>query len=432
MKRMLLLLGLCVAPAILPASAQTTTYSIDNNASCDIGYYPAATLLLPYFEVDLNSPTTSALSTVFTVVNTSKQPQIARATVWTDMGYPIFWFNLFLTGYDSQSLSLYEVLVRGRLPMTSSTSPSGRASSSNSGNPYTLQNTLCDSVAGTISAPVLARLQAALTTGVIDGNACPVGTAHKNAIGYVTIDVVNSCSNVSPLDAKYWSDVLLYDNVLTGEYIRMNPNPYSGNDAGGNPLVHIRAIPESGPAGAATGTPFPYTFYDRYAHRNDRRQPLPSIFSVRYIDGGPTAFHTNLTIWREGVATASKDPCDFAANARLALLHTNVVRFDEHENATAIASDTSTTASLLLPINAPNMPAASAAGDHGGWFWLSLDNGAMGGAMSRPSQNWVIVQMNAEGRYGVDFDATFLANGCTTSPVAAPYDLAHAEARSDH
>ncbi len=392
-----------------------TTYSTDNNASCDIGYYPAATLLLPYFEVDVNAQVTTALNTTLTVVNTSRQPQIARATVWTDMGYPIFWFPIFLTGYDAQSISLYEVLVRGRLPMTSPSTAPGRASTANASNPYTLQNTLCDSIAGSVPAPLLQRIQSALTTGVTDAGACPVGTAHQNAIGYITIDVVNSCSDVSPLDAKYWSDVLLYDNVLTGEYIRINPAS-TGKEAGANPLVHIRAIPESGPAGATTATPFPYTFYDRYAHRTDRRQPLPSVFAVRFIEGGPTSFLTSLTIWREGIASASKNPCDFAANAKLALPHTNVVRFDEHENATAIASDASTSATLLLPASSPILPPVSAAGDHGGWFWLSLDNGAMG----RPSQNWVIVQMNAEGRYGVDFDATFLANGCTVSPPTAP------------
>ena len=415
MKRALILACLCVAPAILPASAQTT-YSTENNASCDIGYYPAATLLLPYFEVDINAPTTTGLSTTFTVVNTSRQPQIARATVWTDMGYPIFWFNLFLTGYDVQSISLYEILVRGRLPLTNSSSAPGRASASNASNPYTLQNTLCDSIPGSIAPTVLQRIQSALTTGVTDAGACPVGTAHKNAIGYVTVDVVNSCSDASPLDAKYWSDVLLYDNVLTGEYIRINPDPNSGNYAGANPLVHIRAIPESGPAGTTTATPFPYTFYDRYAHKADRRQPLPSVFSVRYIEGGPTSFLTNVTIWREGIATASKNPCDFAANARLALPHANVVRFDEHENATANANDVATPAAVVLPSSAAILPPASAAGDHGGWFWLSLDNGVM----KRPSQNWVIVQMYAEGRYGVDFDATFLANGCTVSPPTAP------------
>jgi hypothetical protein len=32
----------------------------------------------------------------------------------------------------------------------------------------------------------------------------------------------------------------------------------------------------------------------------------------------------------------------------------------------------------------------------------------------------VIVQMYAEGRYAVDFDATWLANGCTLTPPITP------------
>jgi hypothetical protein len=416
----ILALVLSGAPAASPALQAEVVFSTENNASCDIGPYPAATLLLPYFEVDFNAPVTTALNTTFTLVNTSKVPQIARATIWTDMGYPVVWFNMFLTGYDAQSISLYEVVARGRLPMTSAGSQSGRASSANSSNPYIMQNTLCDSITSSIPAPLLQKVQLALTTGVRETGECPIGTAHKHAIGYLTIDVVNSCSAESPLESKYWTDVLLYDNVLTGEYIRINPDPNSGNYAGANPMVHIRAIPEGGPATTAVTTPFPYTFYDRYTaggtRKSDRRQPLPSVFALRYIEGGATSFLTNYAVWREGVIGASKNPCDYAANARLALPHANVVRFDEHENATGTSNDAMTPSTALLPSNATIFPPASVAGDHGGWFWISLDNGGM----KRPSQNWVIVQMYAEGRYGVDFDAAFLANGCTVTPPSAP------------
>jgi hypothetical protein len=33
--------------------------------------------------------------------------------------------------------------------------------------------------------------------------------------------------------------------------------------------------------------------------------------------------------------------------------------------------------------------------------------------MARPSQNWVIVHLRADGRYAVDYDATTILNGCT-------------------
>lgn len=416
-----IVLLLCLA---VPSFAQS-----DAPASCEIGPYPAATLLLPYFEVDINAPVTTALNTVFTVVNTIRLPQIVRVTIWTDLGYPAAHFNLFLTGYDAQTVSLYEVLARGRFPATSSTHAAGSSSAANGANPYMLQNTLCDGSATSIPQPALEKLQLLLTSGATDTEGCVAGNAHKNAVGYVTMDVVNSCSSLSPLDPHYWSNVLLYDNVLTGEYVRMNPDPDSGNYAGANPLVHIRAFPEGGPAGASNNTPLPYTFYDRYTgattRRSDRRQPLPSSFAVRFIEGGPGGFLTNFTIWREGVVATAKDVCAYAANAKLALPHSAIVRFDEHENPTLVSADGTTAASSLVPSTAPILPRASSAGDKAGWLWLSLDNGAGRGeknpySIARPSQNWVIVQMYSEGRYGVDFDATYLANGCTLTPAAAP------------
>src|SRR5947209_7768520 len=87
--------------------------TIDNNASCDITVSPAATLLLPYFEVEVDKHVLEAKNTIFSVVNTSKVPQIARVTVWSDEGYPALWFNIFLTGYGVQPISMYDVIGRG-------------------------------------------------------------------------------------------------------------------------------------------------------------------------------------------------------------------------------------------------------------------------------------------------------------------------------
>src|SRR5215213_9112386 len=57
----------------------------NNNDSCDIGTTPAATLLLPYFEVDVNNTNrATAQTTLFTITNTSSFPQIAHVVVYTD------------------------------------------------------------------------------------------------------------------------------------------------------------------------------------------------------------------------------------------------------------------------------------------------------------------------------------------------------------
>src|SRR5437762_1500756 len=98
MKRLLVILLFSMT-----ASAAQVHVTTANNASCDVGTYAAATLLLPYFEVDCQQPTSKAMNTVFTVINTSRIPQLVRVTVWTDLGYPVMWFPMFLTGYDVET-----------------------------------------------------------------------------------------------------------------------------------------------------------------------------------------------------------------------------------------------------------------------------------------------------------------------------------------
>jgi len=54
-------------------------------------------------------------------------------------------------------------------------------------------------------------------------------------------------------------------------------------------------------------TALPYTFYDLFTtgarfRTQDRRQPLPSAFMPRFIEGGTGGFNSNLMIWREALA----------------------------------------------------------------------------------------------------------------------------------
>ena len=105
----------------------------------------------------------------------------------------------------------------------------------------------------------------------------------------------------------------------------------------------------------------------------------------------------------------------------------SIVRFDEHENATALVSDESMApVTIIATERSPLLPPSAGSGDHAGWIWMSLDSGAgrvqtnNPYSIMRPSQAWVTIQMYAEGRYAVDFDATALANGYTMQAPAAP------------
>ena len=100
--------GLALAVALLPAgaAAQTTPKVADQ---------PAATLLLPYFEVDLANP--AGPNTLFSVNNASASAALAHVTIWSDVHVPVFSFNVYLTGYDVQTIDLRAV-INGHLPAT--------------------------------------------------------------------------------------------------------------------------------------------------------------------------------------------------------------------------------------------------------------------------------------------------------------------------
>jgi hypothetical protein len=66
----------------------------NNDDSCDIGVAPAATLLLPYFEVDLGTASTGR-TTIFSVTNVSPYAQVAHVVLYTDWSFPVLDFNLF-------------------------------------------------------------------------------------------------------------------------------------------------------------------------------------------------------------------------------------------------------------------------------------------------------------------------------------------------
>jgi hypothetical protein len=436
-------------------AVRTTTppASTRNDDSCDIKVGPAATLLLPYFEVELSG--LSGQTTLFTVTNVSQYPQIAHVTLWTDYAYPVMSFNLFLGGYAVQSINLADVLIRNTIASSNGLPP---GSIWPAANPNVRASIDCATIPGVVPAAIMAEVRKALTTGGTSSCNRAVGSVHANAIGYATIDLVASCTTRSPADPLYYTNDLLFDNVLIGDYQQIAPHPggttaYSF-DSGGNPMVHIRAVPEGGGAGSNVGTRLPYTFYDRYTPAKtrtiDRRQPLPSTFAARYIQGGPGSFATNLTIWREGFGIGSC--ADALASGEMIV--SEIIKFDEHENPNSLPPcSVSACPAVPLPVlNASSStntssgiyPQVSASGDVGGWFYLNLNNRGSarysvtqesGGERlptnarsnlapigsstvgPRPSQNWVTVTMfgntNSGNRLTGEFDATPLGNGCS-------------------
>ncbi|MGH9459517.1 MAG: hypothetical protein ACRD2J_17920 [Thermoanaerobaculia bacterium] len=450
--------------ATFAAGAPATT---DPYSSCDIGAaVPAATLLLPYFEVEVNETRNTARTTLFTLVNTTAFPQIAHIVVWTDWSYPVLDFNIFLTGYDVQGINLYDIIVSGpagvpaipQTTFTESTSAIGARSATTNPDWVAGVSTACANLPGNIPADIATAVRSALTTGIYAfppgspvTTACgstPVGGNHPDvARGYVTIDVARTCSQSLGIDFNYYLNEIAFDNALTGDWIITNPDP-TAQFAGGNPLVHIPAIP-GGTIGAAdaAGVPtnLPFTFYDRYVEQDapgiDRRVPLPGLFAARFIDDPGSGFDTDLIIWREGTRDASAC-AEVVDNSRIAL--TETVRFDEAENPTVRAA-AAVPISPVIGADQPFLNEASstdvedltifppffstAAASRNGWMYLNLNNGGsaefgderddvLPDTHPGRSQNWVSVRMEAvnPGQFSVLFDATHIGNGCSADP----------------
>src|SRR5499426_2625771 len=83
---------------------------------CTIDDVPAATLLLPYFEVSPCSDP-NGVTTLFSVNNASATAILAHVVVWGDLSVPVLDFNIYLTGYDVQTINMRDIL-NGTLPRT--------------------------------------------------------------------------------------------------------------------------------------------------------------------------------------------------------------------------------------------------------------------------------------------------------------------------
>lgn len=401
-----------------------------NDDSCDVALQPAATLLLPYFEVDLGNLQNQ--NTLFSITNVTNVSRIARVTLWTDYAYPIMTFNIYLTGYDVQSISLYDVIANGIIGSGSGTGTSASHTGQYSDPNAELDLDACASLPGAIPARFVTLMQEALLMGRVSGVCNAVGNVHERAIGYATIDVVGNCSSATPADPVYFSSDIRYDNVLAGDYQQVSGTERSAQIS---PMVHIRAIPEGGTPASRAENPGTYanrfsrTFYGRYQgpgmFNSDARQPLPSRFATRWISGGNGGFDSSFKIWRQSV-TGSDIRCGQLARNGL-IRGTDSVMFDENENGEGTVIDECNITCIPSPpgVSTPAtsrpsiedtevFPQAIRTTVTSGWIYLNLDDDDMGNGAQ---QAWVVTSMRASGIFSGDMDAIALGNGCSM-PVA--------------
>lgn len=287
---------------------------------------PAATLLLPYFEVDLEDANGPA--TVFRIANAAKDPHLAHVTLWTDLGIPTFAFDVYLAGHDLAEIDL-RLVFTGILPRTA---PTLNAPGTHANPAVAFPG--CDAMAsqGRLTEDDVAALRAAHTGGASSfwGGMCggrPLGD--DIARGYVTVDVVNRCSSKFPGDPASGNDPAYFAalgtgiasdaNALWGEYWFLERTQQLGY---ADRLVHVEA----------TTPPFPQnlTFYGRRVGGStmDDREPLEDTYFGRFVNGGTFDGGTHALVWRDpGVVLP------FVCGATLPKIQQReVTPFDEQEN----------------------------------------------------------------------------------------------------
>jgi len=384
---------------------------------------PSATLLLPYFEVDLGG-NQGGVTTLFSVNNASATAVLAHVVVWSDLSVPVLDFNLYLTGYDVQTVNLRDILGYGVLPQAASSgqdpqdtiSPQGQFS----------QDINFASCAGQLPPPTLPlglvrHLQLSLTgqASPVLGNRCAGRALGDNiARGYITVDTVNNCTLRFPGDPGYFGAGGTGDatnqNVLWGDYFYVNPGQ---NLASGNPLVHIQAD-ATDPTTSVAGQ---YTFYGRYVNWTaaDNRQPLDTNFAARFIDGGVSNGGTNIIAWRDSKVnqTAFTCPATTGRPAWYPLGQEGIVIFDEQEQPQVPQTFPQ---SGITPFPAEAQSTHIGGADFPvpfdfGWLYLNLNTTVAPAGNNPPvdpaaAQAWITVEMSSQGRFSVGYDAIQLDN----------------------
>ncbi|MCQ4165827.1 Ig domain-containing protein [Tahibacter harae] len=280
---------------------------------------PAATLLLPYFEIDTASP---AAHSVITIGNRSASEQLAHVTLWSDRGVPTYTFDVRLDGYGVKEISLSDLFRNGTLPNSSA---GGFATCAGQLPAAALDAT-------TLTALRNAHTGQASSLPLVGGQCASSSHGDSRARGYATVDVVNACTSLVPGDSGYFvlggSGIARNDNVLWGEQSTYNT---AFGRAQGDALVHIEASSSDTDTDGAGD----YTFYARRVGNTgaDNRESLPTNWHGRF-SLQDVLFDTTVQVWRDpGTVTP------FACATPPASLPTNTIfAFDHQEEATGMST----------------------------------------------------------------------------------------------
>ncbi|MGE5344655.1 MAG: hypothetical protein ACM3JH_01775, partial [Acidithiobacillales bacterium] len=365
-----------VALALLAVAG--TGYAV----TCAYDNVPGATLLIPYFRVGGTVDTSGYITTVGTdtkvsFTNVSDPGIIAHVTVWNKYSKAVLDFNVPMTGKDVAFFNMSDILngkLNVNLPQYDNVDfPDDVCGINSTGTVYNatpfigwasteflrfanplaavggldpfisvskyatpdafaaFRASVMDSLdeSGDIRA-----MQTSAGANILDDEnpACGVGSASAATLkgefsGYLTVDVVNYCTNFFPDQAQFyendaiatsgWGESGYTPNVLIGDVFYVDPTANSGNISGDQAVAQefderldwtdpavppdtffgrfvsaLSTCEQSGGGGCTTPGPAPFFF------GGDGREPLGDRYGFRFLSDVPNGLRSWALVWR--------------------------------------------------------------------------------------------------------------------------------------
>ncbi|KAA0253674.1 hypothetical protein FBQ97_01110 [Acidobacteria bacterium ACD] len=329
--------------------------------TCAYDNVPAATLLVPYFKVSRNDstggdiPTDRGVNTLVAITNVSSNGVIVHASIWNKYSHTVLDWNIPMTGFDVAIIDMRAVL-NGNLNSNANlqkpgatdacktapgfgqtryvrfTHPDASLNGTDFRNAISIYNVPAFSGAFRTkvwdsldeSGDISGMNAAGANTVDADNPACPGmptdGSYAGDFSGYMTLDVVNYCTNWFPDQAEFYvNDAIATSgwgptytpNAIMGDIFFIDRNPNGGNISGeiAIPMEYDVRLEnwvvnktffgryqgyELLSAGANPFVPAAYRFW------GDGREPLGYRYGFRYLLDSTTAptLQTWAIVWR--------------------------------------------------------------------------------------------------------------------------------------
>jgi hypothetical protein len=153
------------------------------------------------------------------------------------------------------------------------------------------------------------------------------------------------------------------------------------------------------------------TFYGRYVNwdGSDKRSPLPSLWSARFLNGGAFSGGTDFIVFRDTHEGPSGAACG-SSPFWYPLFSQSLTAYDENADSALSFGPNGIFGLATQKVAISSLVPEGLSADFGRMeLALGLPNGVQAGA-------WVIPIMTASGKYSVDFNGQPLNSGCGKSP----------------